>query len=597
MKHPWMRLVAGGLGIVLVIFFSGQRCWGQGRPDPQAVENFFNAITSNDTNAVFQALAANTNLANARYAMTRLPLHVAAAKGQLEIVKELVKQGAAINAPGDMMESSLANNTALDLAIEYNHPAVCKFLLEAGANPNVLSGFEGSALHYAFSHGREEMAGWLLDHRANPFLPKIIWHNETPFELAITKGDGTWVPRMLEMGRTNYVLPKRQPGAPSFSVSLTDYLNVHGAELMLVATQRREVEAVRALQGAGVPLQAGGAELLAHPEQREVVQTNLVRVIRKGTPPGEPMAPTAMYPAAAAQPERRTGGVTIDQAAASGNLTVLSALTQTTNRLEVRNEQGLTPLQVAVQEGHLGAAALLVDKGADVHVRDAEGNTLLHRIFIQERFSVRDRPSATWLKGLRASPQKATYVKYLTVGQYEQGPEEMLQGTAFLLACGVDVRATNNAGRSVTRLFLARETGRGVSLLLDEGVTNLLVMLRAAGANLNERDTNGDTALHRMCQVPDEYDGRFEALIVAGADVNVTNNAGETPLHEAAKKIWGWPENESGPASFVMMLVKAKANVNARDNNGKTPLQVLEAADTMFKTEAMKVLKEAGATE
>src|ERR1019366_768301 len=59
----------------------------------------------------------------------------------------------------------------------------------------------------------------------------------------------------------------------------------------------------------------------------------------------------------------RAIALSIHQAAASGNLDALSTLADVTNNLEARDELGLTPLQVAVQHGHLAAAALLVDKG------------------------------------------------------------------------------------------------------------------------------------------------------------------------------------------------------------------------------------------
>jgi len=97
------------------------------------------------------------------------------------------------------------------------------------------------------------------------------------------------------------------------------------------------------------------------------------------------------------RPERAVS-TTLHKAAASGNLGELSALMETATNLEARNELGLTPLQVAVQQGHLAAAALLVDKGADAKACDPDGNTLLHQIFLQDRqLIVYDRPPTNWL--------------------------------------------------------------------------------------------------------------------------------------------------------------------------------------------------------
>ena len=53
-------------------------------------------------------------------------------------------------------------------------------------------------------------------------------------------------------------------------------------------------------------------------------------------------------------------------------------------------------------------------------------------------------------------------------------------------------------------------------------------------------------------------------LIQAGADVNVKDKYGKTPLHFAAQS--------SNNPKIVTILIKAGANVDARDQNGKTSL-------------------------
>ncbi|KAF8448273.1 ankyrin repeat-containing domain protein [Kalaharituber pfeilii] len=60
--------------------------------------------------------------------------------------------------------------------------------------------------------------------------------------------------------------------------------------------------------------------------------------------------------------------------------------------------------------------------------------------------------------------------------------------------------------------------------------------------------------------------GRVEVLkqlLAAGAQVNIGNKDGKTPLHLAA---------EMGHAEFVQQLIAAGAEVNRRDNGGRMPL-------------------------
>lgn len=293
---------------------------------------------------------------------------------------------------------------------------------------------------------------------------------------------------------------------------------------------------------------------------------------------------------APAHPERGLV-TTLHTAAAGGNIAALATLLETETNLESRNELGLTPLQVAVQQGHLGAAALLVDKGADVNARDPEGNTLLLQTIPRYfGFFVRDRPPTNWLDRLGNDPRKETYRKCLTVGPYEQGPHAIMQTVCFLLACGIDVKATNHAGQTAMQLAADEK----VTLFDDR--ERLIKMLGEVGENLEQRDSNGNTVLHRSVTAVDASQvDRLAALLGAGANINATNAAGQTPLHVAANKIYGWDLNLLGTNEPFQMLVYRKADVNALDNQGRTPLHVLAAADTSFKQEATQLLLKAGA--
>jgi len=126
-----------------------------------------------------------------------------------------------------------------------------------------------SPLHLAFSEHREDMAGALLDYGADPFLEKLYANDKTtPFELAITRGDGKLVPRMLgqdlqhPLGNKSLIksTPKKHPRQPV--KTSTDILAERGVALLAAAAQRGELEAVQALLKAGVSAKTNPEENL-----------------------------------------------------------------------------------------------------------------------------------------------------------------------------------------------------------------------------------------------------------------------------------------------------------------------------------------------
>ena len=91
-----------------------------------------------------------------------------------------------------------------------------------------------------------------------------------------------------------------------------------------------------------------------------------------------------------------------------------------------------------------------------------------------------------------------------------------------------------------------------------------------AGADVNSRDDNGDTPLHRAVRF-NEGIAVIEALLAAGADVNARDDNGDTPLHKAVNSD-PWGESSDNSAA-VVALIEAGTDMHARNEDGETPLQ------------------------
>ena len=105
-------------------------------------------------------------------------------------------------------------------------------------------------------------------------------------------------------------------------------------------------------------------------------------------------------------------------------------------------------------------------------------------------------------------------------------------------------------------------TGRARRRFSGCGVKGVVIALLAAGADVNLTDSWGRTPLHLYSVYGTDA---LDIILATGADVNARDFRGRTPLHEAAEY-----EN----ASLIAALVAAGANVNAKDHMGNTPLHI-----------------------
>lgn len=129
------------------------------------------------------------------------------------------------------------------------------------------------------------------------------------------------------------------------------------------------------------------------------------------------------------------------------------------------------------------------------------------------------------------------------------------------------------------RVGYRRESLLGIAA--RHGFKEVAFYLLEAGAEINDVDDGGQTALHQAARGGDtEF---VAALIEAGADVHRADNSGFTPLHIAA----------ATSSDIVARLIKAGADVNARSINEKiTPLH---QAVAFGNSQIVRLLLEAGA--
>ncbi len=94
--------------------------------------------------------------------------------------------------------------------------------------------------------------------------------------------------------------------------------------------------------------------------------------------------------------------------------------------------------------------------------------------------------------------------------------------------------------------------------------------LLAAGADINIGDRDGNTPLHRIAASTIGGDDKVAKILLAAKPrLDIKNNAGQTPLHVAAR---GWLS--SNAPGIMLQMLEAGADFTAPDAQGKTSLDI-----------------------
>lgn len=238
------------------------------------------------------------------------------------------------------------------------------------------------------------------------------------------------------------------------------------------------------------------------------------------------------------------------------------------------NYAGDTPLMTCLKsDRYLRYGEMLVQKGASVFARNAAGETPLSIAIAKGKDAV---GSIILARNANTTDSEGNSVLMSAVSL--RAPAEILR---LILTRGASVNAFNKAGDTALH-FAVRGNLEEQGIVLIEADSDVFLMNKAEENPLflaltaqpkpidwffrpkviSARDMDGNGVVHHAAakNLPEG----IKYLLEKGADLNVTNNYGETPLHSAAK-------NDAVQA--IRYLLANNASRLAADNKGNIPLQ------------------------
>ncbi|KAL7307007.1 hypothetical protein TKK_0000756 [Trichogramma kaykai] len=263
--------------------------------------------------------------------------------------------------------------------------------------------------------------------------------------------------------------------------------------------------------------------------------------------------------------------------------------------VDAQDKCGNTPFHVILKKGedYRDEAVFLLKNGASPYVANEHGTTALH-VACKDKddahgsFRAIMKHSADRYQPLRVDAQDGNGDTPLHLA-LKNGLGEV---TELLLRCGADPGLANEHGSTALHVVCQQEQVRSLLNMMfscdcepdhDDGLMELIFKIsdqKRRTVRVNAQDEAGNSPLHLALE--HGYLAKVELLLKRGADRNLANDEGSTPLHVVCKRKVVRHHQHEWAVKLATALFETKSDgnrkqqavrVNARDNSGRTPLQ------------------------
>lgn len=242
-----------------------------------------------------------------------------------------------------------------------------------------------------------------------------------------------------------------------------------------------------------------------------------------------------------------------------------------------------TPLHITAENGHIDAAKVLLNAGADLNARSFKLNA--HSIhtaaksgqagfvgFLLDRGVAVDTRMGTGLTPLliAAAYGKLDAVKLLVDRKASVRAVDEKESTALLLALSYKHEQVARYLLECDPTFVNLRNKDGASAIhtaARNGYASIVSLMMKYGWDVSSLDPNHNQPIHYAAEAGDVQS--IQALVNAGADIHAKGRLNLTALHMACG---------AGNVEAARLLLKLGANPDVRDDGGRTPLDLAKRA-------------------
>ncbi len=533
-------------------------------------------------------------------------LHLAASENDGIMVKLLLDSGAKIN-----MKNTLGK-TPLMLALEKKRIAVAEALIKSGADVSVTDRQKKNILHYLASISAAQKLLVLLppqnlnvdakDEGGN--TPLLIaaensqWGNvetftsmganintenragKTPILLAAEKGNLAAVKNFLEKGAD-------AKKSDITGMTLLHHLASNGNKSVLplladAVSKGASANAITANGSSplGIAIANGNSavffSLLEMGADKNHLEGNIAPLpLFAYQKKRKDMSKTLIEKGADINKTSTDGKTILHLASAADDWQYVTFLLGYNPDINARDGGGLTPLLAAIDKSAIRSAGMLIDKGADVNVKDGTGKNAIH--YLAAANNATGLLSKLEGKGININAKDASGRTPLAIAV----ENDRTDNVEYLLNIGADVNGRDHAGtelvlaaytksRPMLNLFINRGAnlnvkgpgGKTLLLLgLEKNDSSLVQLLAEKGINVNEQQANGKYPLEFA--VEKKQTANVKTLLESNADFKIRTTAGDSLLSLSIEK---------RDDSIASLLLKKGADPNGKNRTGRNHL-------------------------